>query len=56
MDIVLNSFIMSGTSFSDVKIKYEENNKIEYEKRNVLFLEDEDWTVNTKLDNFFKVM
>ena len=42
MDIVLNSFIMSGTSFSDVKIKYEENNKIEYEKRNVLFLEDED--------------
>jgi len=42
VDIVLNSFIMSGTSFSDVKVKYGVNNKMEYEKRNVLFLEDED--------------
>ncbi len=42
MDIVLNSFIMSGTSFSDVKNHYGENNKMEYEKLNVFFLEDED--------------
>ena len=42
MDIILNSFIMSGTSFSDVKNHYGENNKMEYEKLNVFFLEDED--------------
>jgi hypothetical protein len=39
--IILNSFIMSGTSAADVSAFYGVK-KPEFERRNVLFLEDED--------------